>query len=239
MQDYPKPEEPQPGVPKGENGLRDPEENAKASGYLGVTSLAVVGMKEVIKWVSSLPDEMSLRAEIAKRGHQVPGGSRESLEILLCYLIQRERHKEVKEREPEYLDERIQQALERCRREETMEPEVKHEEKKVPGKKEKKVAAPSTGKKEKKPKEKAASADPATGYRTTTKKFKVYEVWKSGGTEEQATAAALKFLGKSDPATQKSTGASVRAWMQEFERRFSSHRKGGPVAKKAAKGKKK
>ena len=62
--------------------------------------------------------------------------------------------------------------------------------------------------------------DSATGLRTGTKKFSVYQVWKSGKPEEEGVKAALKFLGTHDAAAENSTKASVIAWFREFDRKF-------------------
>ena len=70
---------------------------------------------------------------------------------------------------------------------------------------------------------KKSTAVPKTP-RTGTKKYATFEVWKSGGTLEQALAAALKFVGKSDAGVEKSTKGSVYAWFREFDRRFGTAR---------------
>ncbi len=69
---------------------------------------------------------------------------------------------------------------------------------------------------------KGTEKDSKTGYRVSTKKFKVYEVWRSKGSLEDGLKAALKFLGKSDAATQKYTKGSVYSWFKEFDRKFQS-----------------
>jgi len=235
----PVPVESPEGVEVGKDGLRDPEENARAAGVHGSQSLAIVGMGEVIKWASQLVDEIALRSEIANRGLTVVGGSRKNLEILLCYLVQKDRHRDLKEREPDFLETRIQECLKTCREEEptvekkrTTDPKATGQKKATPSKKgEKPVGKPKTAVK----RESAAEVDKASGLRMGTKKWKVYEVFKAGGSLEKAADAALKFLGNPSAADEKSTRASVRSWYKDFERRF----KGGKAAPKspAAKGK--
>ncbi len=64
--------------------------------------------------------------------------------------------------------------------------------------------------------------DPATGLRTGTKKFVVYQCWKAKKSLEDGTKAALKHMGKHDAAGERSTRGSVRSWYREFDRRFST-----------------
>ena len=68
---------------------------------------------------------------------------------------------------------------------------------------------------------KGTNRDPATGYRVTTKKFVVYQAWKSKGSKEDGLKAALKFLGTHDKAAEQRTRGSVHAWFREFEKKFN------------------
>lgn len=83
--------------------------------------------------------------------------------------------------------------------------------------------ATAAAKPEKKPKaaEKTlqGSRDASTGYRTETKKYAVFGVYRAGGTMGEALKTALKFLGTHDAAAEKSTKGSVRAWYREFDRK--------------------
>lgn len=234
--------EPKEKVKPGPDGLVDPQENAEAHGVSGAQSLAIVGMDEVIKWASSLPGEDGVREQISNRGPRVKGGDRRSLEVLLCYLVQRERHRELKEREPDWLGPRIEEYVNECQKEVKSMPDAKKEKKAAKAEAKKRAAPPTTkatAAPAKKPVRKAKvsseGVDKQSGLRLGTKKFKVYESYKSGGTMEQATKAALSFQGKTDEASRKSTEASVRSWFRDFERKHGVKNKSSGGGAKAAK----